>query len=58
MFYLYDVEDLPPRKLQHENHIVKVMFLGAVANPRHDTQGNVAFDGKVGIYPFVRVEAA
>jgi hypothetical protein len=31
-----------------------VMFLTAVAKPRYDDEGNCTFDGKIGIWPFVR----
>ncbi|CAM9622325.1 unnamed protein product [Discosporangium mesarthrocarpum] len=34
------------------------MFPGAVTGPRHDAPKTMAFDGKIGIYPCVRVEAA
>ena len=30
------------------------MFLAAVARPRYDEEGNCYFDGKLGIWPFVR----
>jgi hypothetical protein len=34
------------------------MFLAAVARPRFDANGNVIFDGKLGIWPFTYQEAA
>ena len=34
------------------------MFLAAVARPRFDANGNVVFDGKLGIWPFTYQEAA
>ena len=41
-------------KVQHKSHIQKVMFLAAVARPRHDTGRNRNFSGKIGIFPFTR----
>ncbi|KAM0875427.1 hypothetical protein ACQ4PT_036816 [Festuca glaucescens] len=38
--------------------LIKVMFLAAVARPRFDANGNVVFDGKLGIWPFTYQEAA
>jgi len=46
-------EDAPTPTTRHKSHIVKVMFLAAVARPRHDSGRNRAFDGKLGIWPFV-----
>lgn len=34
------------------------MFLVVVARPRFDDDNNTQFDGKIGIFPFVREEAA
>ncbi|CAM9470411.1 unnamed protein product [Ascophyllum nodosum] len=33
-YCLYDGETMPVRKVQHTSHILKVMFLAAVARPR------------------------
>jgi hypothetical protein len=30
------------------------MFLGAVGKPKKDDEGNLIFNGKIGIWPFVR----
>jgi len=30
------------------------MFLTAVAKPRYDNEGNCTFDGKIGIWAFIR----
>ena len=30
------------------------MFFCAVANPQYDDEGNCTFDGKLGIWPFIR----
>jgi len=34
--------------------IGKVMLLSAVARPIYDDEGNCIFDGKLGVWPFVR----
>ncbi|XP_062179450.1 uncharacterized protein LOC133884083 [Phragmites australis] len=52
-----DEEDLE-RTTQSKNFIEKVMFLAAVARPRFDMDGNMTFDGKIGIFPFTFVEPA
>jgi hypothetical protein len=46
-------ESLPKRRVKHKSHILKVMFLAAVARPRYDEQGNCVFDGKLGFWPIV-----
>ena len=53
-YYLCEDEELPVAKVQHKSHIQKVMFLTAVARPRHDTSRNREFSGKIGIFPFTR----
>jgi hypothetical protein len=52
--YLVQGEEEPERHVQNKSHIVKVMFLTAVARPRFDETGNCTFDGKIGMWPFVR----
>lgn len=51
-FYLYDDEIPPVRKVQSKRFITKVMFIAAVARPRHNTAANALFDGKVGMWAF------
>jgi hypothetical protein len=53
-YYLHPLEPEPYRTVQNKNAIEKVMFLSAVARPRFDDEGNCTFDGKIGIWPFVR----
>jgi hypothetical protein len=53
-FYMLPEEQDPYRTVQNKNSIDKVMFLAAVARPRFDNEGNCTFDGKIGIWPFVR----
>ena len=36
----------------------KIMFLAAVARPRWNSAKNCNFDGKLGIWPFTKVELA
>ena len=51
-FYLYDGEEPPVRKVQSKRFITKVMFLAAVARPRHNTSSNFYFDCKIGLCTF------
>jgi hypothetical protein len=56
--YLVPGEAPPTRSTRHKSHILKVMFLAAVARPRFNTEGQCTFDGKIGIWPFIeRVRA-
>ncbi|MCH99189.1 mariner transposase [Trifolium medium] len=57
-FYLLQDEEDPIRTCKSKNFIPKVMFLAAIARPRFDAQGNVLFDGKIGIFPLVTQEPA
>jgi hypothetical protein len=52
-YYLAKGEEPPHRTAKSKRFIVKVMFMAAVARPRHDTYRNQYFDGKIGIWPFV-----
>ena len=53
-FYLLPNEEDPYRTVRNKNFIEKVMFLSAVALPRYDNDGNCIFDGKIGVWAFVR----
>jgi hypothetical protein len=57
-YYLANDEERPQREVKSKNFIEKVMFLAVVTRPRFDENGNCIFDGKVGIFPFVKVEPA
>ena len=57
-YYLTREEAAPVRTIHNKNNIGKVMFLTLVARPRHDEQGNVTFDGKVGMWAFVTEDVA
>ena len=52
-YYLLPDEPDPIRPLP-SSCIGKVMFLTAVARPRYDSEGNMTFDGKIGMWPFVQ----
>lgn len=56
--YIAPGENVPVRRCQNKNHILKVMFLSAVARPRFNAQGECTFDGKIGMFPFVERVAA
>lgn len=48
-YYPYDGHIMPVRRVQHKSHVVKVMFLAAVARPRWDTHSNCHFNGLIEI---------
>ncbi|ETV64386.1 hypothetical protein H257_18710 [Aphanomyces astaci] len=54
-YYLWHDEATPVRKCKPKRHIIKVMFLAAVARPRFDHARKTMWDGKVGMWPFVSV---
>jgi hypothetical protein len=56
--YLVPGEEKPDRQCLNKDHILKVMFLGAVARPRYDNNGICTFDGKIGLFPFIERVAA
>ena len=51
--YLTPGEKQPRRTTSHKSHILKIMFLCAVARPRFNAAGECIFDGKIGIWPIV-----
>ena len=53
-YYMLPGEDDPHRTVQNKNRIGKVMFLSALGRPIYDDAGNCIFDGKIGLWPFVR----
>ena len=57
-FYLAKDEPEPERVGKRKTHMLKVMFLCAVARPRFNEAGVCTFDGKLGIWPFIRKEPA
>lgn len=46
------------RTCQSKNYIGKVMFFAAMARPRFDDEGKEVFSRKIGIFPFVTMQAA
>jgi hypothetical protein len=56
--YLVPGEAKPDRRVQNKDHILKVMFLGAVARPMYNNDGDCIFDGKIGMFPFIERVAA
>lgn len=57
-YYLLDGEEDPYRCIQSKNHIPKMMFIGGIARPVLGGQGEILWDGKLGIFPFVEKRAA
>ncbi|ETW04758.1 hypothetical protein H310_03906 [Aphanomyces invadans] len=56
--YLLTNGSLSRRAFKSKRFIPKVMFLAAVARPRVDDDRGVLFNGKVGMWPFVKQEPA
>ncbi|XP_074297024.1 uncharacterized protein LOC141627697 [Silene latifolia] len=52
-FYLAKGEKRPYRSIQSKKFIGKVMFMCAVVRPKYGPNGEVLFDGKIGIWPFI-----
>jgi hypothetical protein len=52
--YMRPDEEDPHRTVQNKNSIHKVMFYSGVTQPRFDAEGRCYFDGKLGVWPFVR----
>ncbi|XP_020197378.1 uncharacterized protein [Aegilops tauschii subsp. strangulata] len=52
-YYVLPGEEEPNRTMHNTHSIGKVMFLTAVAKPRYNEDGEMTFDGKLGIWPFV-----
>jgi hypothetical protein len=57
-FYMVPEEEDPLRTIHNKNFIPKCMLLCCVTEPRYDADGKCYFDGKIGIWPFVRQEPA
>jgi hypothetical protein len=53
-YYLLPGEEEPYRTVKNKNFTGKVMFLTAIAKPRYDDEGNCTFDGKIGVWAFIR----
>ncbi|XP_057789696.1 uncharacterized protein LOC131006537 [Salvia miltiorrhiza] len=57
-YYLMPDENEPYRTCKSKRFILKIMFVSSIARPIIDEQGNVLFNGKLGIFPFTNEEAA
>ena len=57
-FYLAPGEQEPHRTCQNKQFISKIMFMCAVSRPLFGVNGEVLFDGKIGIFPFTEQVAA
>ena len=51
--YIAQGEVVPTRSVQNKEHMIKVVFLAAVARPRYDPEGECTCDGKIGMFPFI-----
>ncbi|KAK9682246.1 hypothetical protein RND81_10G060800 [Saponaria officinalis] len=56
--YIVDGEELPHRSCQSKRYITKVMFMCAVSRPIYDVEGELVFDGKIGMFPFTKQQPA
>ncbi|XP_074291348.1 uncharacterized protein LOC141618139 [Silene latifolia] len=52
-YYIIPEEDVPYRACQSKRFITKVMFMCAVTRPVYGDNGEMIFDGKIGIFPFL-----
>ena len=57
-YYLTPGEERPHRTTQSKKYIGKIMFLCALGRPRYNPATCSLFNGKIGIWPFVKMEAA
>jgi len=55
-FYLLPDEQKPNCRCRHKGFMTKAMFLAAIARPRFNNDGECIFDGKIGVWPFVKRE--
>ena len=56
--YLELDEPEPHQQVKTKSLITKIMFLAAVARPRFDQHTNEWFNGKIGIWTFLKQEHA
>ncbi|XP_040243902.1 uncharacterized protein [Aegilops tauschii subsp. strangulata] len=52
-YYVLPGEPEPKRTMSNTHNIGKVMFLTAVARNRYNNEGELTFDGKIGIWVFI-----
>ncbi|XP_074303461.1 uncharacterized protein LOC141637941 [Silene latifolia] len=53
-FYMVEGEEIPYRSCQSKRYITKVMFMCAVCRPIYSEDGELLFDGKIGMFPFTK----
>ena len=58
MFVHCSGEVVPTRRAQNKEHIMKVVFLAAVACLCYDPEGKCTFDDKIDVFLFVERVAA
>ncbi|XP_042056531.1 uncharacterized protein LOC121801146 [Salvia splendens] len=52
-YYLLPDEDEPYRSYKSKRFSTKVMFMAAVSRPLIGSDGEIIFDGKIGLFPFI-----
>jgi hypothetical protein len=52
--YLSHREKAPERQFKHKSHIQKIMIISAMSRPRYDDECNCVFDGKIGVWAYVK----
>lgn len=57
-YYLHPNKDEPFRSCKSNRFIGKVIFMATIARPRYGFNGEVLFDSKISIFPFVINEPA
>ena len=57
-FYLTQDEIEPHREIQSKRFVPKIMFMCAVARTIFSSEGEMIFDGKIGIFPLTHEVAA
>ncbi|KAK9672664.1 hypothetical protein RND81_12G115600 [Saponaria officinalis] len=57
-YYILPEEEESYRACQSKIFITKVMFMCAVSRPLFGEEGELLFDGKIGIFPFLEEQAA
>ncbi|XP_074302889.1 uncharacterized protein LOC141637225 [Silene latifolia] len=57
-FYILSDEVPPNRSCQSKRYITKVMFMSVVSRPIYEKDGELLFDGKIGMFPFIEEQPA
>lgn len=56
--YKLPEEVAPYRSCKNKKYIIKIMFMCAVSRPVYDSEGQLIFDGKIGLFPLTKEEPA